>query len=164
MRRRSLQIASNIQQELQQRLARGLNDPRIRGLVTVTKVEVSDDLKNAKAYISVLPEDRAKLTMHGLTAATKRLRRDVMDRIHIKEMPTLRLIYDEGQKAEQEVFTILEHDRQEQEQRSTSKWSQKPSMPDMSPDDEKDVEGPTGGSSTESAPQPGDQQTEDSNG
>lgn len=123
MRRRSLQIASNIQQELQQRLARGLNDPRIRGLVTVTKVELSDDLKNAKAFISVIPEERAKLTMHGLTAATKRLRRDVMDRIHIKEMPTLRLVYDEGHKAEMEVFSLLEKDRLEQEQKRNSNWS-----------------------------------------
>ena len=134
MRRRSLQIASNIQQELQQRLARGLNDPRIRGLVTVTKVEVSDDLKNALAYISVMPEERASLTMHGLTAATKRLRRDVMERIHIKEMPTLKLIYDEGHKAEMEVFTLLEQDRREQDQKSASKWSQAPSKPDMTPD------------------------------
>ena len=123
MRRRSLQIASNIQQELQKRLARGLNDPRIRGLVTVTKVEVSDDLKNAKAYISVMPEDRASLTMHGLTAATKRLRRDVMDRIHIKEMPTLRLIYDEGHKAEMKVFSLLEQDRLEQEKKKNASWS-----------------------------------------
>lgn len=117
MRRRSLQIASNIQQELQKRLARGLNDPRIRGLITVTKVELSDDLKHAKAFVSVMPQERAKLTMHGLTAATKRLRRDVMERIHIKEMPTLRLIYDEGHKAEMEVFALLEKDRQEQEGR-----------------------------------------------
>lgn len=120
LRRRSLQIASNIQQELQQRLARGLNDPRIRGLVTVTKVELSDDLKNAKAFISVMPEERAKLTMHGLTAATKRLRRDVMERIHIKEMPTLKLIYDEGHKAEMEVFALLEQDRVDQESRKNS--------------------------------------------
>ena len=125
MRRRSLQIASNIQQELQKRLARGLNDPRIRGLVTVTKVEVSDDLKNAKAFISVMPEERANLTMHGLTAATKRLRRDVMERIHIKEMPTLRLIYDEGHKVEMEVFSLLEQDRVEQENKGSS-WSTKP--------------------------------------
>ncbi len=124
LRRRSLQIASNIQQELQKRLARGLNDPRIRGLITVTKVELSDDLKHAKAFISVMPQERAKLTMHGLTAATKRLRRDVMDRIHIKEMPTLRLVYDEGHKAEMEVFALLEEDRRKQEERSSAKWSQ----------------------------------------
>ncbi len=133
MRRRSLQIASNIQQALQQRLARGLNDPRVRGLVTVTKVELSDDLKHAKAFISVMPEERAKLTMHGLTAATKRLRRDVMERIHIKEMPTLRLVYDEGHKAEMTVFALLEQDRREQEERSASKWAQGSDTPPSEP-------------------------------
>ena len=118
MRRRSLQISSNIQQELQKRLAKGLSDPRIRGLITVTKVELSDDLKHAKAYISVMPEERAKLTMHGLISATGRLRRDVMQRIHIKEMPTLKLIYDDGHKAEMEVFALLEKDRMEREARN----------------------------------------------
>lgn len=113
MRRRSLQIAANIQRELQNRLSRGLADPRIRGLITVTKVELSDDLKHAKAFVTVLPDEHAKLTMHGLVSATKRLRKDVMDRIHIKEMPTLRLVYDDGHKAQMEVMALLERDRAE---------------------------------------------------
>lgn len=115
MRRRSLQIASNIQRELQNRLARGLADPRIKGLITVTRVELSDDLKHAKAYISVMPDQHAQLTMHGLTSATRKLRKEVMDRIHIKEMPTLRFVYDEGHKAQMEVMALLEKDRQERE-------------------------------------------------
>lgn len=120
MRRRSLQIASNIQRELQNRLARGLSDPRIKGLITVTRVELSDDLKHAKAFISVMPDQHAKLTMHGLTSATGKLRREVMDRIHIKEMPTLRFVYDEGHKAQMEVMALLEKDRQQREERQTS--------------------------------------------
>ena len=118
MRKRSLQIASNIQRELQNRLARGLADPRIKGLITVTRVELSDDLKHAKAFISVMPEKHMKITMHGLTSATRRLRKDVMDRIHIKEMPTLRLVYDEGHKAQMDVMALLEKDRQEREGRA----------------------------------------------
>lgn len=113
MRKRALQIASNIQRELQNRLARGLADPRIKGLITVTRVELSDDLKHAKAFISVMPDTHAKITMHGLTSATGRIRRDVMDRIHIKEMPTLRFVYDEGLKAQMEVMALLEKDRQQ---------------------------------------------------
>lgn len=115
MKKRHLQIASNIQRELQQRLARGLADPRIKGLVTVTRVELSEDLKHAKAFISVMPDKHAKVTMHGLTSATSRLRRDVMDRIHLKEMPTLRFVYDEGLKAQMEVMALLERDRAERQ-------------------------------------------------
>ena len=113
MRRRSLQIASIIQRELQNRLARGLADPRIKGMITVTKVELTDDLKHAKAFISVMPDEHAKITMHGLTSATRKLRKEVMDRIHIKEMPTLKFVYDEGHKAQMEVMALLEKDRQE---------------------------------------------------
>ncbi len=115
MRRRSLQIASNIQRELQNRLARGLADPRIKGMITVTKVELTDDLKNAKAFISVMPEEHAKITMHGLTSATRKLRKEVMDRIHIKEMPTLKFVYDDGHKAQMEVMALLEKDRRERQ-------------------------------------------------
>ena len=124
MRKRSLQIASNIQRELQNRLARGLADPRIKGLITVTRVELSDDLKHAKAFISVMPDKHAKITMHGLTSATSKLRKDVMDRIHLKEMPTLKFVYDEGLKAQMEVMALLEKDRQERNPESA------PSAPD----------------------------------
>lgn len=90
-------------------------------------MELSDDLKHAKAYISVMPEEQAKLTMHGLISATSKLRKDVMHRIHIKEMPTLKLVYDEGRKAEMEVFALLEQDRREQEERKKSRGETVPS-------------------------------------
>ncbi len=110
MKRRAQQIASNIQRELQGRIARGFNDPRIRGLITITKVEITDDLKHAKAFVSVMPEERAELTMHGLKAAMGRIRRDVMDRIHLKEMPTLKLEYDHGMKEQQLISELLASD------------------------------------------------------
>jgi len=120
MKRRSLQVASNLQRELQNRLARGLADPRIKGMITVTKVEVSDDLKHAKAFVSVMPEQHAKVTMHGLRSATGKLRKETMDRIHLKEMPTLELVYDEGHKEQMRVMALLERDRLEIEARRGS--------------------------------------------
>jgi len=110
MRRRAQQIASTLQRELQKVMAKGFNDPRIRGMITITKVELTDDLKNAKAYISVLPEDRAELTMHGIKAATNRVRRDVMERIHMKEMPSLRFVYDHGMREQQVISDLLASD------------------------------------------------------
>jgi len=92
-------------------------------MITVTKVELSDDLKHAKAFVTVLPEERAQLTMHGLDSATGKLRKDVMARIHIKEMPTLKIVYDEGHKAEIEVLALLERDRREQAERKNSMMS-----------------------------------------
>lgn len=113
MGRRALQISSTIMQELQNRLARGLADPRIKGLITITKVETSDDLKHTKAYISVMPEQHADITMHGLKSATKRVRRDVMQRIHLKEMPSLTFVYDEGNRQQRIISDLLAKDRSE---------------------------------------------------
>lgn len=110
MRRRAQQIASTLQRELQKVMSKGFNDPRIRGLITITKVEMTDDLKNAKAFISVLPEERAELTMHGIKAAGKRIRRDVMERIHMKEMPSLKFVYDHGMRDQQVISDLLASD------------------------------------------------------
>ncbi len=127
MRRRAQQIASNLQRELQKVMAKGFNDPRIRGMITVTKVEITDDLKNAKAYLSVLPEERAELSMHGIKAASKRIRRDVMERIHMKEMPALRFVYDHGMREQQVISDLLASDPFR---------DKVPSLPDEQPTDE----------------------------
>ncbi len=111
MKRRAQQVGATIRRELQQRLARGFNDPRIRGMVTVTRVEMTDDLKRVKAFITVMPEERANVTMHGLRAALPRIRRDVMDRIRIKEAPTLEFEYDEGARAQRVISELLAKDR-----------------------------------------------------
>ena len=111
MKRRAQQVGATIRRELQQRLARGFNDPRIRGMITVTRVEMTDDLKRAKAFVTVMPEERASVTMHGLNAALPRIRRDVMNRIHIKEAPTLEFVYDEGTRAQRVISELLAKDR-----------------------------------------------------
>jgi hypothetical protein len=57
--------------------------------------------------ISVLPEDRQELTMHGLRAAAKHIRRDVADRIRIREMPAMEFRLDESIKKQGEVLAAI---------------------------------------------------------
>jgi|TARA_R110000782_G_scaffold103991_2_gene191479 ribosome-binding factor A len=111
--RRKLQLESLLLRATQERLARGLSDPRIRGLVTATRLELTQDLKRAKIYVSVLPQEHAELTVHGLRAARGRLRRDIADKVHIREMPTIDFVYDEGMRSQAEVMALLAKDRME---------------------------------------------------
>ena len=129
MKRRPLQVSSTIMRELQRRMARGIADPRVRGLVTITKVETTGDLSRSRVFVSVMPEEHAELTMHGLRAATKRLRRDIMDRIHIREMPTIEFVYDEGVREQRLISELLARDRAEREARSGAEGA------DDAPDD-----------------------------
>ena len=123
MKRRPLQVSSTIMRELQRRMARGIADPRIRGLVTITKVETTGDLSRSRVFVSVMPEEHAELTMHGLRAATKRLRRDIMDRIHIRQMPTIEFVYDEGVREQRLISELLARDRAERDARSGAEGS-----------------------------------------
>lgn len=118
--RRKLQLESLLLRALQERMARGLADPRVRGLVTATRLELSEDLKRAKAFVTVMPHEHAELTMHGLKAATGKLRRDIMDKIHIRDMPTIEFAYDEGLKSQMEVVALLAKDRLEREARQAA--------------------------------------------
>lgn len=107
MSRRREQLASTIQRLLQQEIARGLHDPRVRGIITITGVEISDDGKHATAGVSVLPEERESLTMHGLRAAAARLRREIMGKLRTREMPRIEFRLDRSIKTQAEVLGLI---------------------------------------------------------
>lgn len=123
-KRRPLQVGATIQRELQNRLARGLADPRIKGLITITKVEMTEDLSIAKIYVTVMPEEHENITLHGLKAATKKLRRDVADRIRIKDMPRFEFFADRGLREQQKIMELLNRDRVEREAREQNQTAE----------------------------------------
>jgi len=107
MNRRSEQVASNIERAVTSVLARGLNDPRIKGMITVTGVKVTEDLSQARVRVTIMPEEHEALTMHGLRAATGHIRREAMKQIQLREMPTLEFFLDEGMKNQIKVMELL---------------------------------------------------------
>lgn len=108
---RTERVASTIQEAVQQVLARGLADPRLEGLITVTKVTVSDDLKAATVWVSVLPAEKQKLVVHGLKHAAAHIRRQVGDLVDMRQMPTVSFRLDESLKREAEVYRALDKAR-----------------------------------------------------
>jgi ribosome-binding factor A len=95
---RASQVAAEIRRGLQSELGRGLNDPRVQGLVSVTEVTVTPDFAEARVRVSVMPEDRSALTLSGLRAAAGFLRRRLMDETRIGRVPRLAFELDESLK------------------------------------------------------------------
>lgn len=94
---RPARVAHEFQRELSIVLARGLKDPRVTGLVTVTGCKMSPDLKEAVAYVSVLGEERVvKETLEGLKAAAGYLQREVSRAVKLRYTPHLRFVFDES--------------------------------------------------------------------
>ena len=107
MSRRQEQVASELRKALQTIIARGLADPRLAGLITVTEVNVSPDLKIATIGVSVLPEERQNRVFHGLRHAAPHLRRQVMDLVGFHNVPVFQFRLDTSLKKQAEVFEAL---------------------------------------------------------
>ena len=91
---RAQRVAAEIQAEISDILRTRLHDPRI-GFVSLTRVEVTDDLSIAKVFVSILGELQVKqLSMRGLEAATPYIRREVGKRMELRFVPEIRFIED----------------------------------------------------------------------
>ncbi len=107
MSHRVEKIESTLARAVQEVLRRGLNDPRARGLISVTSVDVSPDLHNAIVFVSILPEEHQDLTMHALRHASRHIRREAGELMAIRRLPELEFRLDLSLKKQAEVFEAL---------------------------------------------------------
>ncbi len=85
-----------------------LKDPRVRD-VTVTRVEVTPDMRQAKVHVSVMgDETRQQLSLHGLQNAAGFLQSKVSKRIDTRYTPRLAFVLDLGVKRSIEIAQILQ--------------------------------------------------------
>lgn len=100
MRKNSLKnsrINGEVQRELAEIIRGGIKDPRIHPLTSVIAVEVSPDLKTAKAWISVFGDEQAgKDTIAGLKSAEGYIRNQLAKRINLRNTPEFKFILDES--------------------------------------------------------------------
>ncbi len=105
--RRVLKAAEAIREVVSMAILMDLNDPRIEN-VTVTRVEVSGDMRAAKVYVSIMGDEAAQnLSMHGLRSSAGFLQSKVAKRIDTRYIPKLQFELDQGVKHSIEVERIL---------------------------------------------------------
>ena len=93
---RMRRVNEAVREVVSARLAEGIKDPRI-GFVTVTSVDTSTDLRQARVYVSVLgSEDERAETLRGLESAHGVLQRAVATELRMKRTPTLHFVFDES--------------------------------------------------------------------
>lgn len=107
MSRRTEQLSAAIERGVQEVLARKIADPRISGMITVTGVRIAGDEMTATVRVSILPEEKQELTVHGLNHATEHIRREVGDRIVIRRMPRLIFELDTNLKKEAQTLAAI---------------------------------------------------------
>jgi ribosome-binding factor A len=106
--RRTQKAAQAIREVVSMAILADLNDPRVQD-VTVTYVEVSPDMRQAKVHVSVRGnETKQRLSLQGLRSAAGYLQAKLASRIETRYTPRLEFVLDLGVKKSIEMAQILD--------------------------------------------------------
>ncbi|MBI5123844.1 MAG: 30S ribosome-binding factor RbfA [Candidatus Omnitrophica bacterium] len=108
-------VQEALRQEISRIVLNEIKDPRI-GFVTITKVELTKDLRYAKVYFSVLGDMKEKgLALKGLNSAKGYIKNLIADRIKLRFMPELVFKIDDSLEHTKHIYDILDQIKAEKE-------------------------------------------------
>jgi ribosome-binding factor A len=108
MSRRTLKAAEAIREVVSMAILTEIKDPRVSD-VTVTRVEVSGDMRAAKVYVTVMgSETKQQLSLRGLRSSAGFLQQQISTRIDTRYTPRIEFILDKGEANAAEVDRIFE--------------------------------------------------------
>ena len=113
--RRQSKVSRVVKEAVSDAILSHLNDPRIEGIVSVTGVEMSPDLRRADVYLSILGKDEvsSNKTYCAITHARSKIQRLLGERIQSKFCPVLNFHKDEKLKKTLETMRLIEEATEE---------------------------------------------------
>jgi len=104
-------VARVIKETVSDVVTNHLSDPRIKGFVSVTEVELSSDLRNADIYLSIFGTDQngQKNTFDAICHAKNRIQSLVVQNWPGKYCPVLKFAMDEKFKKSLKVLRLIEN-------------------------------------------------------
>lgn len=104
---RANRVAEQLKKEIGEIINQKIKDPRI-GFVTVTDVELTNDLQHAKVFISVLGDEMEKEdSLIGLAKASGFVRSEIGKRIRLRKVPEIIFEFDEAHEYGNRIDSIL---------------------------------------------------------
>jgi ribosome-binding factor A len=112
--RRPDRVAEAIREEIATFLAEDVKDPRIVGLVTITGVDVTRDLRHAKVFVSVMgSEEEQARTYEGLGSVAAHLRARVGRALRLRLAPEIQFRPDDSIARAAHIESLLARIREE---------------------------------------------------
>lgn len=100
-------IDEEYRKELSQIIGYELKNPNVTGMISVTKVKVTPDLKYAKVYLSILNSKNIKETLEGLKKSSGFIRSELAKRINLRNTPELTFEIDDSLEYGARIDSIL---------------------------------------------------------
>lgn len=121
--RRQEKVARFVKEAVSDAITHHLSDPRIEGFVSVTRVELTPDLRSANVFVSIFGGDQARQnkTFAGITHAKSRIQALLAGKMQSKFCPVLHFYTDEKFKKTLETMELIDKAVKELEQRDVEK-------------------------------------------
>lgn len=100
-------IDEQYRKELSQIIGYELKNPNITGMISVTKVKVTPDLKYAKVYVSILNSKNIQNTIEGLKKSSGFIRTELAKKINLRNTPELTFEIDDSMEYGAKIDSIL---------------------------------------------------------
>ncbi|OON95546.1 MAG: ribosome-binding factor A [Epulopiscium sp. Nele67-Bin005] len=109
---RITRINEEIRREIAELVRDGIKDPRLNGaMISVTAVETTNDLKQAKVFVSVLQDDKQDDAIDALNSASGFIRKEVARRVNLRNTPEFNFRVDNsiayGMKMSQVIHEVM---------------------------------------------------------
>lgn len=89
-------ISEQVRREVDRIIREDVSDPRVRGTFSITRADVTRDLRFAKIYISVLEEDNREPMLAALRKAAGFIRRELGHNLSLRYTPELQFVHDQN--------------------------------------------------------------------
>jgi ribosome-binding factor A len=108
--RRQEKVSRVVKEAVSDAITHHLNDPRIEGFVSVTKVDVAPDMRNADVYVSIFGKDQASQnkTFAAIEHARSRVQSLLASRVQSKFCPVLHFRRDDEFKKTLETMRLID--------------------------------------------------------
>lgn len=108
--KREKRLNSEFRKEIYEILTTKLKDARLTEMFTITSVEVTQDLKQAKVYVSIFSgtEQSKKSTFEAIKGAAGFVRRELSSAMHIRTVPEFTFLLDEQEQYGEKIDRILD--------------------------------------------------------
>ena len=93
--KRAQRVSDLLREEIAEIVMKKVKDPRL-GFLTITGVTITDDLKIAKVYVSILKGEERETTLDILNSAKGFIRGEIAKRVRMKTIPSLEFRIDES--------------------------------------------------------------------
>ena len=109
MPRRIDRVNELLRSEISYLIARQIKDPRVAGVISITEVIASSDLRSARVYVSVMGNENDRQgALEGIRSAASFLRRELRGRVNLRHAPHLTFQLDDSIEEGDRVLRLMD--------------------------------------------------------